>query len=1503
MKKSYKFKKNKFNKTKKKKYTKGGNSTNKKLIIKEHDGGGFFSIFNKFITYLVITPNVVEIEYNVRSPNHITAMSYIKEGEELFSKIFEPYNTNKRIDETVEVQYYRSNEEGAITGPKAYENYNSNRDKLQPYHDAYTKYIKIKPHIQERIDERIRELKEGSEQLVGIFLRSNTLKDEQPNKRMPTREEYASAIESIDKTKKTKYFFCVDNTSDLEYFKDLYQPNYYTDIRRVDTKNSGEPHKKTYGTLKDLEDSFIEVVLLSHCDILVHCVSNMATASLYINMKQQSICVSKQEGGSYKQRGGSNGYDSVNSFHLTNDDYLFYDIFARNEELIIICPNTVITENIKIYVDSKELVLKEKITLNTHIYILLYTLYTKTSSIDVEVSYNDINKKFNLETKDLKKTKTLCITTLFKDDYYLLPLFVDYYIKEGVEHFYLYYNGYLNTVPIPDIIAKNNNVTLIEWPFIYRRGEHKDKDNAQPSQLNHTLYKYGDIYSHILFNDLDEYVYHSGYNTLISLINENKDVDSFGFKNNWCTTLDNSIPCKDSIECKFPNKFNKSILLQDYGHRSKNIHKVTSIKAVQNIHKLTDDFYTHAPNILQSDNNIIFHFLNWSNYDNRHDRSVRSNTNFDEYKDPIEFILPHDNIHYNTSGGGENSEKYTALIIEPRKHNALEYVLQNILDNLDNNWNIQVYHGNLNKDYLENIINNKLQIYKDRITLFPLNIDNLDSMSYSRILMTPSFYDNIHTELFLIFQTDSLINPKNKSRINDFLKYDYVGSPFYENSIWTEENRVGNGGFSLRRKSKMLEILNKCYCDKRDTGSEDQFFARTLKNETFCSNNSDCAAIVINKPSVKEANKFCCQWGFDPETFAVHKFWDTPSNTDINIIKENFPEAIVMQSLQNTSGGRRKTRKIKKGGNAGSKVITWIVNSYICLNLGGSEIMAHLINKYLINKGYIVNVIIHENTCSDTLYEGVHIINSNDTEKVKIAINSSSILFSQNYGYPELAVKKANEFNKPVVIFLHTHDATSDRNPEEYRSLIDSSKINIVYNSIWLKNLFNSTLNSIVLNPPINCADYKIATNNMYVSLLSKHKGEDIVLRIAEKMPDVKFLIIGGDENIIVNNITYKPNTKNVKEIHAITDIVLMPSVSESWGMVATEAMCSGIPTIASPTEGLKENLGYAGLFINRDSIDEWVSMIYKLKNDRTFYNDISNKCKARVQELDPTIQLENFLKFIDNILNSQNTISGGRRTNEIITKKKKNNKYRYNPKKTQGGNMSKAYVINIDKKVDRWERIQKDFANSSISLERFSAIINSNRDLGCGLSFVEVIKKAKNSGEPSVLIFEDDNKPLENFDTHWNIIKNYLDNSKDTWDIFNGGPRFKDWGNYTNSTTESSYSDSIEIVTTLDNNINICKPKEPSILYATNWMYINSSAYDRIISWDITKDEAIDRFFSNTNIFKVLFSIPLLGLQHLLTNSDYASGAYTHDSYKKFDKYDPIIIKVFDNAITKLKQ
>ena len=42
-----------------------------------------------------------------------------------------------------------------------------------------------------------------------------------------------------------------------------------------------------------------------------------------------------------------------------------------------------------------------------------------------------------------------------------------------------------------------------------------------------------------------------------------------------------------------------------------------------------------------------------------------------------------------------------------------------------------------------------------------------------------------------------------------------------------------------------------------------------------------------------------------------------------------------------------------------------------------------------------------------------------------------------------------------------------------------------------------------------------------------------------------------------------------------------MPSQEETWGRVAIEAISSGIPVIANPTEGLREALDYCGIYIS----------------------------------------------------------------------------------------------------------------------------------------------------------------------------------------------------------------------------------------------------------------------------------------------------------------------------------
>jgi len=219
---------------------------------------------------------------------------------------------------------------------------------------------------------------------------------------------------------------------------------------------------------------------------------------------------------------------------------------------------------------------------------------------------------------------------------------------------------------------------------------------------------------------------------------------------------------------------------------------------------------------------------------------------------------------------------YTAIIVEPRKHRALSYVLNNILTNLSDDWNVVVCHGTVNKEFVETIVDTDLKNYKSRVSLIDLGVENFTEAEYNAFITSKKFYDFVPTEMFLMFQTDSIIIPKYAYLINAFLKYDYVGAP------WSPSGEVGNGGFSLRRKSKMLEILEdpSYVYDGNIHVHEDLYFSRYPN---------------IYKPSCHEAKLFSVETVFSEITFGCHKPWEYDGGRHILKL---YPEIQTLASLQ-----------------------------------------------------------------------------------------------------------------------------------------------------------------------------------------------------------------------------------------------------------------------------------------------------------------------------------------------------------------------------------------------------------------------------------------------------------------------------------------------------------------------------------------------------------------------------------------------------------------------------
>ena len=236
-------------------------------------------------------------------------------------------------------------------------------------------------------------------------------------------------------------------------------------------------------------------------------------------------------------------------------------------------------------------------------------------------------------------------------------------------------------------------------------------------------------------------------------------------------------------------------------------------------------------------------------------------------------------------GKGRLEESYTAIIIEPRRSakKALTFVINNLLENLSDKWNIIIFPGTENKDEVNEFVSSLPQ---SRVKVKDLGISNMDIHQYNALMMSRKILDEIPTEVFLVVQTDSLICKEGKQILDRFIKakYDYVGAP------WKGRNAIGNGGFSLRRKSMMLKILDKC---PKLNNNEDGFFS------------GGCAGAHPKKPSPKEAEDFSVETIYNGrQPFGIHKAWyHMPQNS--RQLEEKCLGYSTLRSLNTQNGGTK----------------------------------------------------------------------------------------------------------------------------------------------------------------------------------------------------------------------------------------------------------------------------------------------------------------------------------------------------------------------------------------------------------------------------------------------------------------------------------------------------------------------------------------------------------------------------------------------------------------------
>lgn len=263
-------------------------------------------------------------------------------------------------------------------------------------------------------------------------------------------------------------------------------------------------------------------------------------------------------------------------------------------------------------------------------------------------------------------------------------------------------------------------------------------------------------------------------------------------------------------------------------------------------------------------------------------------------------------------------------------------------------------------------------------------------------------------------------------------------------------------------------------------------------------------------------------------------------------------------------------------------------------------------------------------------------------------------------GYMAKQMLKNEGINLPMITTLHGTDITLVGNHPFYKPAVTFSINKSDYVTSVSQSLKDDTLKLFKIKNKIKVIPNFIELDKMkkdplapcHRSVMAKD-NERIITHISnfrkvKRIPDIikifyniqkempaKLMMVGdGPEKEkaeilcmelgIYDKVIFFGNSNEIDKILCLTDLFLLPSETESFGLAALEAMACGVPVISSNSGGLPEvNFeGISGYLSNVGNVEEMAANAIKiLKDDKTL-----NEFKANALEVAKKFDIKNIL-------------------------------------------------------------------------------------------------------------------------------------------------------------------------------------------------------------------------------------------------------------------------------------
>ena len=288
--------------------------------------------------------------------------------------------------------------------------------------------------------------------------------------------------------------------------------------------------------------------------------------------------------------------------------------------------------------------------------------------------------------------------------------------------------------------------------------------------------------------------------------------------------------------------------------------------------------------------------------------------------------------------------------------------------------------------------------------------------------------------------------------------------------------------------------------------------------------------------------------------------------------------------------------------------------------MAGSETMVHAMMSQLVSAGHEVVVVVNEMkdvVNKDYTYGLVKYKARRGLAALRLVMDEKPDLIVTHHQNSMVAHRLAKDAKCKRALIVHNdHGPNIDFAKQEWDLL--------VFNTEWLREVYREhDVDGIVVHPPVNSDEHRTPGGN-HITLvnLNEDKGARIFYRLAEEFPNLHFLgVVGAHGKQLIRNdlpnVEIVQNTPNMaRDVWSRTGILLMPSIYESYGMAGVEALASGIPVIACPTPGLRESLGDAGCFVERDDWAGWKTALTNMTN-KSGWRYWSSFAKERSAQID----------------------------------------------------------------------------------------------------------------------------------------------------------------------------------------------------------------------------------------------------------------------------------------------